>query len=76
MAWRILRGRCAEISERHIAIVFQTVWLVRSNEHAVSGADPLRLASDRHQAAAVEDLVDLLWPVAVYSLLAARLNHC
>src|SRR5262249_54780216 len=71
----IRRSRRTEIPQGPIAVVFQSVRLSRRDENAVPGFDSLRLASYGHPPTAFEDEVDLLWPMAMNPLLAARLNH-
>src|SRR5262245_18314745 len=73
--WRIRRSRCTEITQVHVAIVFQTVRLARRNRDAVTGSDSLRLVTHSHQPTAFEDEIHLLWPMAVNPLFAARLDH-
>jgi hypothetical protein len=71
----IRRSRRTEIPQRHITVVFQTRRLSGRNENAVSGSNPLRLVSHRHQPTAFEDEVDLLGLMAMNPLLSSRLNY-
>src|SRR5262245_57970816 len=68
------RGRGGEIPQQGAAIVLQAVGQTGGNEYAVAHADALRLVSDGHQAAPLQDEVDLLGVVAMDALFAARLQ--
>src|SRR5262249_5499396 len=71
----VRRGRGTEIAQGHSAVVSQTMRLSGWNENAVARFNALRLAAHGHQPTALKDEVDLLWPMAMKALFAARLNH-